>query len=83
MTLEWLDFVFKVAAPVASVVLWFLWNELKETKTQLAAWQLEVVKMYATKAELREFGNSVTNAVEKLERKIDKYLGGKAEVTND
>lgn len=48
--------------------------EVEAARAQLAAWQLEIVRSYATKAELDKLENRIVAAIERLELKLEGYF---------
>lgn len=51
-------------------------SEVASCRTDLGAWQLEIVRSYATKAELDKLENRIVTAIERLELKMDGYFKG-------
>lgn len=87
--MEWTAFLELVAAPLfigMCSVIYMLYRKVEETaaainteleavRSQLAAWQLEIVKTYATKAESEKSEAKLFAAIDRIENKLDRALG--------
>jgi len=49
-------------------------EEMESVRTQLGAWQIEVMRTYATRAEVERLENRIVGAIERLEKKIDSHF---------
>ena len=51
-----------------------LHEEMARVQSEMSAWQLEVVRNYATRAELEKLEQRIIGAIERLEKKIEAHF---------
>lgn len=51
-----------------------LYEEMARVQGEMSAWQLEVVRNYATRAELEKLEQRIIGAIERLEKKIETHF---------
>ncbi len=74
--MEWTDFVSFISLPLIALV-GFQMRQVQRVKEDLADYKTEVAKYYTSTEHLKEVKGDIMKALEKIERKIDKYANGR------
>lgn len=70
-TISLIDALIKVAMPLLSAVVWFLWSELKEQRKRVDDLQKEVVTQEQMQVLERRLQETFGSRIDAIDRKLD------------